>query len=190
MAQALWLAINATSCPPRISRDARFNWLPILPNCDTSRLWQDERRTLAGRFIPLPSLTGRFRGFRIYGNRGKSPQRMGIAFKPRAGADHGRSDRHCLRLRRKSRSRPQQGFRRAEEYLIEIGDAVVAVRRDNGDIKLNQLVNTTAAGAATGGMWGALVGLLFLNPLVGAALGAAREPSAGASRTLASTTNL
>jgi uncharacterized membrane protein len=59
-----------------------------------------------------------------------------------------------------------------KEYLIEIGDAVVAVRRDNGDVKLNQLVNTTAAGAASGGMWGALVGLLFLNPLVGAALGA------------------
>ena len=59
-----------------------------------------------------------------------------------------------------------------KEYLIEIGDAVVAVRRDDGHIKLNQLVNTTAAGAATGGMWGALVGLLFLNPLVGAALGA------------------
>jgi uncharacterized membrane protein len=59
-----------------------------------------------------------------------------------------------------------------KEYLIELGDAVVAVRRDNGDVKLNQLVNTTAAGAASGGMWGALVGLLFLNPLVGAALGA------------------
>ena len=48
----------------------------------------------------------------------------------------------------------------------------MAVRRDDGDVKLNQLVNTTAAGAASGGMWGALVGLLFLNPLVGAALGA------------------
>jgi uncharacterized membrane protein len=59
-----------------------------------------------------------------------------------------------------------------KEYLVELGDAVVAVRRDNGDVKLNQLVNTTAAGAASGGMWGALVGLLFLNPLVGAALGA------------------
>lgn len=59
-----------------------------------------------------------------------------------------------------------------KEYFIELGDAVVAVRRDNGDVKLNQLVNTTAAGAASGGMWGALVGLLFLNPLVGAALGA------------------
>jgi uncharacterized membrane protein len=59
-----------------------------------------------------------------------------------------------------------------KEYLIELGDAVVAVRRDDGAVKLNQLVNTTAVGAASGVMWGALVGLLFLNPLLGAAVGA------------------
>ena len=59
-----------------------------------------------------------------------------------------------------------------KEYLIELGDAVVAVRRDDGTVKLNQLVNTTAIGAASGVMWGALVGLLFLNPLLGAAVGA------------------
>jgi hypothetical protein len=29
--------------------------------------------------IPLPSLTGRFRGFHTYGNRGKSPQRNGYS---------------------------------------------------------------------------------------------------------------
>ena len=59
-----------------------------------------------------------------------------------------------------------------KEYLIELGDAVVAVRQPDGHVKLNQLVSTTAAGAASGGMWGALVGLLFLNPLLGAAIGA------------------
>ena len=59
-----------------------------------------------------------------------------------------------------------------KEYLIEIGDAVVAVRQPDGTVKLNQLINMTATGAATGGMWGALVGMLFLNPLLGAALGA------------------
>ena len=53
------------------------------------------------------------------------------------------------------------------------------MRYSDGHIKLNQLVNTTAAGAATGGMWGALVGLLFLNPLVGAALAPVREPLGG-----------
>jgi uncharacterized membrane protein len=59
-----------------------------------------------------------------------------------------------------------------KEYLIELGDAVVAVRRADGNVKLNQLINTTAAGAVSGAMWGALIGLMFLNPLVGAALGA------------------
>src|SRR4029077_15747252 len=39
-----------------------------------------------------------------------------------------------------------------KEYLIELGDAVVAVRQLDGHVKLNQLINTTAAGAASGGM--------------------------------------
>ena len=37
-----------------------------------------------------------------------------------------------------------------KEYLIEIGDAVIAVKDSNGQVKLNQLINTTAFGAATG----------------------------------------
>jgi len=63
-------------------------------------------------------------------------------------------------------------FELQKEYLIELGDAVVAVRQADGTVKLNQLINMTAAGAASGGMWGALVGILFLNPLLGAAIGA------------------
>lgn len=60
-----------------------------------------------------------------------------------------------------------------KEYLIELGDAVVVVKDPEGDIKLNQLMNTTAAGAASGALWGTLIGFIFLNPLVGAAVGAA-----------------
>ena len=37
-----------------------------------------------------------------------------------------------------------------KEYLIELGDAVIAVKDDQGRIKLNQLLNTTAAGAVSG----------------------------------------
>ena len=59
-----------------------------------------------------------------------------------------------------------------KEYLIELGDAVVAVRQPDGHVKLNQLVSMTAAGAASGAMWGSLIGLLFLNPLLGAGIGA------------------
>jgi uncharacterized membrane protein len=60
-----------------------------------------------------------------------------------------------------------------KEYLIELGDAVVAVKDDKGRIKLNQLMNTTAAGAVSGALWGTLIGLIFLNPLLGTAIGAA-----------------
>jgi uncharacterized membrane protein len=60
-----------------------------------------------------------------------------------------------------------------KEYLIELGDAVVAVKDANGRIKLNQLMNTTAAGALSGAFWGTLIGLIFLNPLLGLGIGAA-----------------
>jgi uncharacterized membrane protein len=66
------------------------------------------------------------------------------------------------------------------EYLIEIGDAVIAVRDDKGRVKLIQLVNTTAAGAASGAFWGMLVGWLFMMPLAGAAVGAAGGALGGA----------
>ena len=59
-----------------------------------------------------------------------------------------------------------------QEYLIELGDAVVAVRDPNGHIKLNQLFQPVKQGAVSGALWGSLIGLLFLNPLAGAALGA------------------
>jgi uncharacterized membrane protein len=67
-----------------------------------------------------------------------------------------------------------------KEYLITISDAVIAVKTDAGGIKLNQLVNTTAMGAMTGSFWGLLIGVLFLNPIVGVALGAASGALTGA----------
>jgi uncharacterized membrane protein len=60
-----------------------------------------------------------------------------------------------------------------KEYLIELGDAVVAVKQPDGRVKLNQVFSPTAAGAASGALWGSLIGLLLLSPLVGAAIGAA-----------------
>src|SRR6201998_2265879 len=67
-----------------------------------------------------------------------------------------------------------------KEYLLELGDAVVAVKDAKGNIKLNQMINTTAAGAVTGAFWGTLIGLIFLMPLAGAALGAAFGAVGGA----------
>jgi uncharacterized membrane protein len=60
-----------------------------------------------------------------------------------------------------------------QEYLIELGDAVVAVKDANGRIKLNQLFQPVKQGAVSGLLWGSLIGLLFMMPLAGAAIGAA-----------------
>lgn len=66
------------------------------------------------------------------------------------------------------------------EHLIELEDAAVVVKDEHGKIKLKQAVNLTSAGAASGGFWGVLIGILFLNPLLGAAVGAASGALAGA----------
>jgi uncharacterized membrane protein len=64
-------------------------------------------------------------------------------------------------------------LRMQQEYLIELGDAVVAVKQADGSVKLNQLFKPVAAGALSGALWGSLIGLIFLMPLAGAAIGAA-----------------
>lgn len=66
------------------------------------------------------------------------------------------------------------------EYLIDMEDAVVAVRKPDGKVKLNQAVNVTAAGATSGGFWGLLIGMIFLSPLFGLAVGAAAGAITGA----------
>src|SRR3954451_19485080 len=70
------------------------------------------------------------------------------------------------------------------EYLIDLEDAVVAIRSPDGKLRLKQSVDLVGAGAAGGGLWGAmwgsLVGLLFLNPLVGLVAGGALGAGAGA----------
>lgn len=58
------------------------------------------------------------------------------------------------------------------DYLIDLEDAVVATKDAGGKLKLHQAVNLTTAGMASGGLWGALIGLIFLNPLLGFAVGA------------------
>jgi len=67
-----------------------------------------------------------------------------------------------------------------KEYLIDLEDAVVAVKNEKGKVKLHQAYNVTAAGAVSGGFFGALIGLIFLNPLLGAAVGAGAGAVSGA----------
>lgn len=60
-----------------------------------------------------------------------------------------------------------------QEFLIELGDAVIVTKCPEGHVRLNQLYHPAKAGAVSGMVWGTLVGLLFMMPLAGAAIGAA-----------------
>jgi uncharacterized membrane protein len=66
-----------------------------------------------------------------------------------------------------------------KEHLLQLEDAVVIVHEPDGKIKLHQAMNTTGAGAAGGALWGGLIGLIFLAPLFGMAIGAASGALAG-----------
>lgn len=74
--------------------------------------------------------------------------------------------------------------RMQKEYLIDVADAVIVIRQPDGKVHLKQSVNLIGIGAATGGLsgalWGTLVGLLFLNPLAGLALGGLIGAGSGA----------
>lgn len=71
-------------------------------------------------------------------------------------------------------------FGMAKEYLVDVADAVVARADDNGKIKLNQMVNLWTMGASGGAFWGLLIGFLFMNPLLGLAVGAGAGALGGA----------
>ena len=74
----------------------------------------------------------------------------------------------------------QKLIKMQHEYLVDLEDAVVAVRGKEGRVKLHQIHNLTAAGAISGGFWAALIGLLFLSPILGAAIGAGAGAVGGA----------
>lgn len=70
------------------------------------------------------------------------------------------------------------------EYLIDLEDAVIVHRREDGKVKLTQSVDLTSAGAWSGAFWGSLIGLIFTGPLgwlVVGGLGAGFGALAGAS---------
>src|ERR1044072_4940203 len=62
-------------------------------------------------------------------------------------------------------------FELQKEHLIELEDAVVVERKNDGKIKLHQSRINAGMGAAGGALWGGLIGLIFLMPLLGAAIG-------------------
>lgn len=60
-----------------------------------------------------------------------------------------------------------------EEGILEVGDAVVATRNQQGKVRLHQSLPLVATGAALGSFSGMLLGMLILNPLFGSVVGAA-----------------
>ncbi len=60
----------------------------------------------------------------------------------------------------------------SSQYLIELEDAVIVTKNQNGKIQLHQAVNLTAAGATSGAFWGMLIGLIFFIPIGGLVIGA------------------
>jgi uncharacterized membrane protein len=73
----------------------------------------------------------------------------------------------------------QELIQASKEHLVRLEDAVVVEHQHDGKIKLHQAMGTTGAGAAGGALWGGLIGLLFLAPLFGMAVGAASGAIAG-----------
>ncbi len=67
-----------------------------------------------------------------------------------------------------------------KDYLIDLEDAAIAVKNEKGKVSLRQIYNLTAMGATSGGFFGLLIGALFLNPLLGVAIGAGAGAVSGA----------
>jgi uncharacterized membrane protein len=65
---------------------------------------------------------------------------------------------------------------------IRLEDAVIAERRGDGSIAVDQGINALKRGATHGLIWGGIIGTAFLVPIAGLALGAAAGAIEGAIR--------
>jgi uncharacterized membrane protein len=65
-----------------------------------------------------------------------------------------------------------------EQNVFEVEDALVIVRAEDGSIQIRQGSRGTGAAAVGGAMWGGLVGLALMVPLLGMAAGAAAGAAA------------
>jgi uncharacterized membrane protein len=71
-----------------------------------------------------------------------------------------------------------------DDFLIEIEDVAYVTREQNGKVKLHETVPvmaiSTRVGLVRGTIWGGLIGLLFMNPLLGMVAGGALGAAGGA----------
>lgn len=65
------------------------------------------------------------------------------------------------------------------EGLIELDDAAIVVRKQDGQVKVKQVSNLTGLGALGGAFWGLLIGFLFMMPWLGVAIGAIAGAAGG-----------
>jgi len=61
----------------------------------------------------------------------------------------------------------------AKQQLLQKEDAAIAYKDAKGKVRIQQSMSLTGPAAASGALWGTLIGLIFLNPLAGFAVGAA-----------------
>jgi uncharacterized membrane protein len=66
-----------------------------------------------------------------------------------------------------------------KERTLSLQDAAVVVRDQEGRVKVKQAVDLAGVGALGGAFWGMLIGLLFLTPWLGLAIGAVTGALAG-----------
>lgn len=63
--------------------------------------------------------------------------------------------------------------------LVDVKDAAVVERLPDGAVRVRQAFNLIGAGALGGAVWGALIGLVFLSPWLGIAVGGMAGALAG-----------
>jgi uncharacterized membrane protein len=72
-----------------------------------------------------------------------------------------------LESREKAQEARLEFIKMQQEHLVELEDCVVSYKDDKGEVKLDQTLNLTAAGAMSGSFWGLLIGFLFSIPFGG-----------------------
>jgi uncharacterized membrane protein len=66
-----------------------------------------------------------------------------------------------------------------KEELVELDDAAIVIRKPDGHAKVKQVDSLTGIGALGGAFWGLLIGLLFMMPWLGLAVGALAGAAGG-----------
>ena len=66
-----------------------------------------------------------------------------------------------------------------KQRMLQLADAAVVVRQEDGKVKVKQLTSLVGSGAFGGAFWGLLIGLLFAVPWMGLAVGAAAGAAIG-----------